>query len=249
MYDAGFFDRYAGGSLSSARAVCPLVLSLVPAKSVVDVGCGIGTWLRAFLEAGVDEVLGIDGDYVDRAQLMIPAERFLSHDLTQPVPNARRFDLAVSLEVAEHIDPAFAGQFVSTLAGLSDVVLFSAAIPGQGGTNHVNEQWPQYWEKLFRTHDYAMLDCIREKTWNNPEVEAHYSQNTFLCVHQPLLERSPALKGYADRPVRALVHPAYYDYEPSLTSSWTLFRSATIRALKKRLGIKRRLREVLPFRA
>src|SRR5436190_19968909 len=100
-YDATFYAEQADGSLRSARAVVPLVMELVRPASVLDVGCGLGTWLAAFAEAGVADFLGMDGDYVDRAKLKIPAERFRAADLTNPPSPGRTFDLAVCLEVAE----------------------------------------------------------------------------------------------------------------------------------------------------
>ena len=63
-------------------------------------------------------------------------------DLAQPLQIDRRFDLALSLEVAEHLPPECGSEFVQTLTDLSSVILFSAAIPFQGGTDHLNEQWP-----------------------------------------------------------------------------------------------------------
>jgi len=143
-YTPAFFQAISDGSTRSARAVVPLLMSLVRPKSVVDVGCGWGKWLTVFREAGVKDVLGIDGPYVDPARTDLAANEFIPHDLTQPLTVKRRFDLAVSLEVAEHLPPEAADGFVSLLASLAPVVAFSAAIPGQGGTGHRNERWPDY---------------------------------------------------------------------------------------------------------
>src|SRR5438046_10610902 len=99
-------------------------MKLTQPTSVVDLGCGIGTWLAVFAEHNVGDYVGIDGDYVDRSQLLIPPERFLSGDLSEPVELNRRFDLAVSLEVAEHLPAASARVLVASLTGLPPVVLF-----------------------------------------------------------------------------------------------------------------------------
>ena len=245
-YDAAFFASIGARTLRSARQVCPLVLSFFPVKSVVDVGCGEGNWLRAFLENGVPQVLGIDGDYVDRSRLMIPQERFLSRDLTKAIPaDVGRFDLAVSLEVAEHLSSDCAGQFVASLAALSDMVLFSAAIPGQGGTHHVNEQWPSYWKELFQERGYIMVDCLREQIWDNSDIEAYYRQNLFLCLRKEALPSVPALQRFVDRPVRDLIHPVYWGHDTNLRSAWMLFRTAALAEVKRRLGIKGSFRSVL----
>jgi SAM-dependent methyltransferase len=124
----------------SARHIVRLVLNLCPAKNVIDLGCGVATWLSVFREFGVDDVIGVDAAKFDRALLQIPIERFIENDLTKPINLKRRFDLAMSLEVAEHLPPEFAPKFVASLVRLSDVVLFSAAIPGQGGYKSVSEK-------------------------------------------------------------------------------------------------------------
>jgi hypothetical protein len=187
---------------------------LVQPRRVLDVGCGLGAWLAVFRHLGVDDVWGIDGDYVDRTMLEIPAERFLARDLSQPWrPWDRPFDLVLSLEVAEHLPADCAGGFVRSLARLGPAVLFSAAIPHQGGTNHVNEQWPDYWAQRFREVGYTVIDCIREQVWQNPRVEWWYAQNILLFVRDDHLHTHPRLARAAQRTRPAqlsLVHPRKY---------------------------------------
>ena len=212
-YTSDFFAAHRDGARRSARVVVPLVLDLAPARSVIDVGCGQGTWLSVFAEHGVADVQGVDGDYVDRDRLEIPADRFRSHDLTRPLHAGRTFDLAVSLEVAEHLPGEAADGFVASLARLAPVVLFSAAAPYQGGNSHVNEQWPAYWAERFARHGYLPVDCLRRRVWANPDVEWWYAQNTFLYVERGRLERDPILKREyeAAGPVALpLVHPRRY---------------------------------------
>jgi len=165
---------------TASREVVPIVMELTRPRSVVDVGCGTGTWLTIFGEAGVPDVLGVDGDYLDRSLLCIAEDRFVTADLTKPFGLNRRFDLVVSLEVAEHLPEEAADVFVQTLVSLGDTILFSAAVPGQGGQNHLNEQWPAYWQAKFARHGYAFHDVIRKKIWDNERVDAWYRQNTFL---------------------------------------------------------------------
>src|SRR5688572_21294277 len=98
-YDTAFYDLQRDESLRTAQAVVPVVRDLTQPTSVVDVGCGVGTWLAAWRECGVLDVHGIDGSYVDREMLLIPAEHFQPHDLSTPINVERRFELAMSLEV------------------------------------------------------------------------------------------------------------------------------------------------------
>src|SRR5690242_8105092 len=104
-YDHAFYRDQAAGSARSASVIIPLLREFLTVRSVCDVGCGVGTWLRCWLDNGVTDVLGIDGDHVAQDQLLIPADKFLAADLRQPLQCNRRFDLAMSLEVAEHLPP------------------------------------------------------------------------------------------------------------------------------------------------
>src|SRR5436309_14636146 len=140
-YTKEFCKSHTAGSRQSAEAIVPLVFALLKPQSVIDVGCGLGTWLSVFEEFGVKDVFGIDGDHVDRSMLQISNERFTAFDLKKPIQIDRRFDLVVSLEVAEHLPKDCAKTFVHSLTRLGPVILFSAAIPFQGGRAHLNEQW------------------------------------------------------------------------------------------------------------
>ncbi len=213
-YDEDFFSQLEFGSRHSARVAIPLVLQYVRPASVVDVGCGIGTWLAEFQAEGITDLLGIDGEYVDRGKLLIDPKRFLARDLEQPLKLDRRFDLAVSLEVAEHLSESSADAFVASLVDLAPVVLFSAAIPHQGGKSHVNEQWPLYWHAKFAAHDYVAVDCLREKLWREEQMCVWYAQNAVFYVRRDALASYPLL---AEQFARAgdvvplpLVHPWVY---------------------------------------
>ena len=197
-YDASFFAEHTEGSLTSARAVIHVVLEFVRPGSVVDVGCAQGEWLCAFQERGVKRVKGYDGAYVDTSRLLIAASDFCPADLSQPLVIDGTYDLAISLEVAEHLPARVAADFVRTLTQAAPVVLFSAAVPGQGGTRHINEQWSAYWKALFARHGYRRLDPIRPRIWRDRGIERWYRQNIFLYASAATLATSPELKAEAD---------------------------------------------------
>ncbi|MEG4114042.1 MULTISPECIES: glycosyltransferase [unclassified Microcoleus] len=217
-YTRDFYQLIGEGTRSSAREIIPLLLDLLQPilpKSVVDVGCGTGSWLAAFHKLGIADCLGIDGDYVDRTILQIPLNQFQSADLKQPLQINRKFDLAISLEVAEHLPATCAENFVNSLTQLAPVILFSAAIPFQGGVEHVNEQWPQYWVYYFQKNGYAVIDCLRKKIWNNDKVEPWYAQNILIFVKQEYLSGYPRLVNEyqnTDLNQLAIVHPKIYFY-------------------------------------
>lgn len=180
VYDRDFYQALSEGSLRSARVVVPKILELVPATSVLDVGSGTGAWLSVFSEMGVEKIQGIDGPWVNPEGLRIPAKSFQSVDLTGDWPELPRFDLVTTFEVAEHLDASFAEAFVRKLTALSDVVVFSAAIPEQGGDHHVNERWPEYWVEIFRAQGFLVYDPFRDAIWEEKEVEWWYAQNLLL---------------------------------------------------------------------
>jgi SAM-dependent methyltransferase len=210
VYDQGFYDDQSPGSQRSAAAVLPVLFELVPCRSIVDVGCGIGTWLAEAMRLGVDDVLGIDGSHVDPSRLLIPSSSFTPADLGQPLPpTGRTFDVAICLEVAEHLPAERAASFVSDLAALAPVVVFSAAVPGQGGTNHVNEQWQSYWTTKFAEVGFASFDVLRPRVWNDRDVETWYRQNTLVYVDRrdsAMVDRLTALTS-AGPIIEDVVHP------------------------------------------
>lgn len=213
FYPTEFYHAQEPDSRRSAEVIVPILLELFGLKSVVDVGCGTGAWLSVFQELGIEDILGIDGEWIDRRALRIPPEKFRAIDLSRSFKLSRKFDLAMSLEVAEHLPASSAETFVDTLVSLSPVVLFSAAIPGQGGTHHVNEQWPGYWARLFESRGYLAIDCIRRRVWDNAHVQWYYAQNALVFVAEPHLKRSALLMGERERThlsQLALVHPARF---------------------------------------
>jgi len=240
-YTSNFYNTYLDESRGSARSVLPHVFELVKPHSVIDVGCGVGTWLSVCLELGVSDVLGVDGDYVDKKQLLISADNFASHDLSVDLKLDRQFDLAMSLEVAEHIPKECAQTFVRSLTGLAPVVLFSAAPPFQGGDHHVNEQWPEYWVELFDRCGFSAYDYLRPLIWDDESVAYYYSQNAFIYVQRDqfhrfsdLASRKPVAKGLSR------IHPRKWleandPRRQTLRSVLRAFPYALVKAIRLRL--------------
>lgn len=214
QYDENFY-RELQRVANSAANVLKVVSKFVRPRSVVDLGCGVGSWLSFWQKNFGAEIYGMDGDYVDRRNLLIPAENFHPFNLEERVNLNRRFDLAMTIEVAEHLTPARADSFVEDLTKLSDVILFSAAIPAQGGVNHINEQWQSYWAEKFLRLGYVGVDCIRPTVWDfNYRVEDSHRQNIFIYAKSTELYRYPELHDFylkhRDATMFNAVHPAFY---------------------------------------
>ena len=182
-------------NMIAPRIIVRKLFPVLRPGSVVDVGCGLGTFLRAFREVGTQTILGIDGDWVDRELLVknISLSEFMPADLQEGVSVNARFDLVISLEVAEHLCPESAEVFVESLVALGDVILFSAATPVTWyDSSHLNNQWPDYWSDRFAKHGYFMQDVVRHIVYRDVDVSTWYKTNMFLVtkgMEEQLCER------------------------------------------------------------
>lgn len=244
------YEQIRDGARRSAAVIVPLVCDLLDPRYVADVGCGEGWFSRQFAENGcavtaVDRTLGgIDGvTLVDRTEGSVT---FLQGDLVngdawayalasveparvvaRPTVGERGFpyDLVVCLEVAEHLAAGAADAFVATLCALAPVVLFSAAVPGQGGHGHVNEQWPAYWASRFETHDRHVSGALRWIIWGDDQVEPWYQQNLLVAATDVAVADVGERAEFIDAPTYAaelfsstasrpipVVHPTTFSY-------------------------------------
>ena len=214
IYDELHHEQLASereANRASALKILGILREYFQPQSVLDVGCGLGTWLAAARELGARDVYGVDGDWVDPAQLDVEPAVLSRCDLEQDIVLDRKFDLVISLEVAEHLQERTSDGFVASLARHGDVVLFSAAIPAQGGHHHVNEQFADYWAERFARHGYRPLDFIRRRIWNDPGVLWWLRQNVLVYAHERALERYPALRAEASPPgMLSVVLPLVY---------------------------------------
>ncbi|WP_348810491.1 class I SAM-dependent methyltransferase [Flavobacterium maritimum] len=191
----------------AAFEILPFVFNLINPKSIIDIGCGNGSWLKAATELGVAGIQGVDGVKVDGNQLNIPESNFLQHDLTKQLWLNKKFDLAISLEVAEHLPESAASNIIDALTTHSDCILFSAAVPGQGGQYHVNEQWPEYWHQKFKSKGYLAYDVLRNSFWNNENIFWWYRQNIILYAKKGVFNDNEL---QSSEIVNAIVHPELY---------------------------------------
>ena len=182
-YDQHYYS-YQSGGVGSAKVVLNLLYELYHPLSVIDFGCGVGAWLTVAESLGSQKLIGLDGSWVNKENLLSKNIDFTTVDFEGEIEIVEKYDLCISLEVAEHISEIKAKDFIDTLCKASNVVLFSAAIKHQGGTNHINEQWQSYWIKLFESNGYECFDIFREAIWQNEAVNSCYRQNIFLFVNR-----------------------------------------------------------------
>ena len=217
----------------AAGRVLPLVFDLVKPNSVLDVGCANAGWLKVFKELGTTEVFGVDGIEINEENLHISKDEFMVQDLTNPIDLKMKFDLVVSLEVAEHLPENSADVFVSNLIAHGDIILFSAAIPNQGGQFHLNEQWPDYWNKKFKNQGFVAYDILRTKIWDDDQILWWYRQNMLFFVRKG----NDIFKDFSSTVnVLPLIHPGLYrkkEFKPKFMPSRKIILKSIINHLKQ----------------
>jgi len=213
LYTPVFYANHHSGSLAGARVAIPLLISLTNCKSVLDVGCGTGTWLHEFERHGITDILGIDGSYVQDDDLEIPRKNFVRFDLAKhaEIPVERPFDLAICMEVAEHLPDERGTAIVRALTKAAPYVCFSAAIPRQPGTGHISGRWQDDWVKLFNEMGYAGLDVLRAHLWDTPDVPYWYAQNVILYARNEVADTNSHLAAVQTKPLFSAVHPALFN--------------------------------------
>jgi SAM-dependent methyltransferase len=168
-------------TLEGARAALSRLFPNEMPTSILDVGCGPGTWLRAAMERGVGEFMGVDGLDIPPEELLFPPDKFLRVNLSARLDLGCRFAVAFCFEVGEHLEADGAKQLIRSLTQHTDTVFFSAACPGQPGQHHVNCQWPDYWQALFNSSGFECEDSPRWAIWNDSRIEIWYRQNMFVA--------------------------------------------------------------------
>lgn len=207
QYNSKFYANRHKNTAHAAKIILSIVQDIAPdIHSAVDIGCGVGTWLRVLKDRGISDIRGFDGEWVNKENLVIPTINFTAQNLTNILPKIREYDLVISLEVAEHLPSDYASEFIAQLTNLGKIILFSAAIPGQGGIGHVNEQWPTYWINLFEEYNYVVLDVIRDKIWNDNNIAVHYRQNILLFVSKDIFYKLKIKSSKGNIPT-SIVHP------------------------------------------
>jgi SAM-dependent methyltransferase len=236
-YYEGLKNRHA-----TSDVIVPLVVDLIHPRSVVDIGCGVGVWLNTFRDQGTEIIAGYDGDWIPKEMLMIRANEFTALDMSLRMPDVEGFDLALCLEAAEHLPNEMSEPLVRCLTRSAPAVLFSAAIPGQGGTGHINEQWPWFWRRLFDRAGYVCLDVIRPTVWLDKQVGVNYRQNVFLYVADghPLIAQHQSRIVPLDEDRLTLMLISEYVLKRNITlenySAATLIRALIVK-LRRRLGM------------
>ena len=235
--DEYLFSATRESAYSAAKRVVPHILRLFksPPATAVDLGGGLGGWCRAFMDQGITKAVRIDHPSIRRQDLQVSEDCFLPHDLDAGLEPVGRFDLAISIEFAEHVKPDRSEWVVDFLTRSADVVVFSAAIPRQGGLGHLNERWPWYWDARFKARGFAMFDYLRPLLMPDLAIPYWLRQNlrVFVKAEQAGAVFTPGLRECVANDF-ALVHASIVERPFGLRESAELFCRALKRALSSR---------------
>ena len=211
FYTEKFYDTITDGSVRSAKVILKLLYDIYKPQSVIDIGCGQGSWLSVAESLGSTTLVGLDGNWVNQDKLLSNNIKFTPINFENSIHINGQYDLCISLEVGEHLSKSRAPSFINTLCKTSDVILFSAAIKFQGGANHINEQWQSYWLALFLENGFNYFDIFRGKIWRNEEVDWWYRQNIFLLVKNDAACLDINVLFSLEKPILDIVHPKNYE--------------------------------------
>lgn len=189
QYPSDWHDKFGKKTQDSANIILSRLSKLWNIESCVEVGCGQGHWSDAALKLGCKKIHAMDGPWNDPDNLIIDKQFYESKAIDRSFVIEGQYDLAICLEVAEHVDSKYCMDLVNQLTRSAKLILFGASIPHQGGFGHINEQWQGWWAEKFLNASFVAFDIIRPAIWTDDRVHYWYKQNAILYVHKDIADQ------------------------------------------------------------
>lgn len=179
---------YHSGYFSSSifdydyAAIAETIIKEYQPKRIIDFGCGTGDLAKAFASRGVT-VEAIDGystpDFSGYSNLRFTKVDLNNITATQTFLNQleTKFDLAISIEVAEHLNPDVSSSFIEWMTSMADVIVFSAAVPSQDGDGHINCRSRSDWYQFIKQHNFVIADTLRQYFTSNSRLGLWHKLN------------------------------------------------------------------------
>jgi hypothetical protein len=184
-YTSNFYESVADRADVASEAIFSIFFRAIKVASIKDIGCGNGIWLRQTLEIGsVKNRIGYDLPSALESAAPFSNKDIVFNEINLESKNYdfMSTDLALCLEVAEHVSSESAVRLIESICRSSKYVIFSAATPGQGGYNHINERSFNYWVSLFEANGFVGFDVFREKIQQDHRIPFFYRNNVFLFI-------------------------------------------------------------------
>lgn len=149
-------------------------------KSVIDFGCGIGSYLQSAYNKGI-KVKGFEISESAEKYTHGSIQPFIYYmDCTKPIYTGT-YDCALSFETAEHIDPAGTDQFIDNIKrAAGKYILFTAAPPGQEGCGHINMHPREWWVEKFNLPVNETMTKEISEAWAEIGCPAYISSNLIV---------------------------------------------------------------------
>ncbi len=177
-FNDGIFD-------TDYQKIASVIFELYHPTTVVEFGCGPGHLSKELAKLGV-QITAVDGYSKPKFEDLSVEFSPLNLNDSAAIANYfvdKHFDLAISLEVAEHLQPEASATLIEWLTKVAPVVIFAAAVPGQGGHGHINLRPRENWHKEFTQYNFVAADRIREKLRPYSNVAVWYRHNIVDYVH------------------------------------------------------------------
>lgn len=238
-YESSFYRAVADRAEAAAELVVEIIRRYFSVRTLSDVGCGSGTWIRPFLNQGALHVEAFDlpaaWDSAKNSLRDDPRVRFTAVDFESGAPALEKSDLVLCLEVLEHLSSDSAMRVLDALTANSDLIVFSAAQPGQGGTHHINERPLTYWLQRFEAAGFAAFDIFRPELIRRTDVPRYYSLNLFALArigttsHEALTAHISPLNPVNPPDFRTLAERVRFSFVRLLPSSFVTALSSLVR--------------------
>lgn len=211
-YSHKYFDKHKMAARKSARHVVPFVMSVIRPISIADIGCGSGQWTKEFISNGVKRAYAFDAFASPCWGVADNSVDFQKIDLEDCVADFPDVELVCWLEVAEHLSKSSCNRILSYIVERTDAILFSCAVPGQGGTGHISERRLSDWVSDFKEFGFCCQDILRPRFWNDENISWWYRQNAVIFAKENSVA-SNAIRSFRLPTFRGmdLIHPDLFE--------------------------------------
>ncbi len=185
-YNDKYYERHFAQYRKWENKIGEYLYEELKPNSVLDLGCGVGSYLEGFLNAGCKNLLGIELSFSDVEKYIVEDIRshIIEGDVTTSLNLNRKFDCVISFEVGEHIAPYGTEKFIDNLILCSDrYIILTAAPPGQRGTGHINLRSKDFWIESIVSKGFLYREDLVEKyrvKWKEFNVEKYILNNLMV---------------------------------------------------------------------